>query len=343
MQMKNRNKYVKGILQGLCGLILVSAVNEVSATCSWGGSGSSPGTMTKDFGDIVISPTAVAGDVIASVTYSTSDVRSAVGTGGIFLKCKVNDVIQWGNSTFGTTTYNGIEYIDSGIEGLAFRVSFDNSSSAYNPPFDSFSFPPGYSGVIESSSTQEFTYANIRPVTLSLIKTANIIGSGTVPAGTLFNVQETGSGFDIFYYNISAFNVISGACEVSDYPTEVSLGSAYSQRFRNPGDTQNETEFSISLTCNSSTLSPTMTFEGATDSIYPTVFSNPSGDSYAENVGVQLLSNGSVITPGASVSLGQVGTTSVMPYGFSARLFRTGNAITAGSVDVPVTFTISYE
>lgn len=341
MQMKNRNKYVKGILQGLCGLVLVSTATGVKAACSWAGSGSAPGTMTKDFGDIVISPTAVAGDVIASVTYSTSDVRSAVGTGGTFLNCNNGTTILWGNSSFGTTTYNGIEYIDSGIEGLAFRVSPTGNSSYFKEPFASFSFPPNYSALIVSSATA-FQYNYIRNVQVDLIKTADTIGSGTVPAGTLFNVQD-GSGFDIFYYNISAFNVISGACEVSDYPTEVSLGSAYSQRFRNPGDTQNETEFSISLTCNSSTLSPTMTFEGATDSIYPTVFSNPSGDSYAENVGVQLLSNGSVITPGASVSLGQVGTTSVMPYGFSARLFRTGNAITAGSVDVPVTFTISYE
>lgn len=329
-------------MRGLFGLMLVSLATGVKATCRWAGSGSAPGTMVKDFGDIIISPMANKGDVIASVTYDTSDVRSAVGTAGTFLNCNTNDVIHWGNSSFGTTTYNGIEYIDSGVEGLAFKVSPTGSSSLFREPFSGFSFPPDYSGSIVSSSTA-FQYNYIRNVQISLIKTSDAIGGGTVAAGTLFNVRETRSGFDIFYYNISSFNVIRGACEVSDYLPEVNLGKAYSQRFRNPGDTQNETEFSISLICNSSTISPTITFEGETDSIYPTVFSNSSGDGYAENVGVQLLANDSVITPGATVSLGQVSSTSVMQYGFSARLFRIGNPVTAGSIEVPVTFTISYE
>lgn len=342
MQMKNRNKYVKGIMQGLCGLVLISAATGVKAACRWAGSGSAPGTMVKDFGDIIISPTAKKGDVIASVTYDETDVRRAVGTGGTFLNCIANDVIMWGNSSFGTTIYNGKEHIDSGIEGLAFRVSLGSSSYLHRPPFDHFSFPPDYSSQISGGRTA-FQYDYIRPVVISLIKTTDNVASGIVPAGTLFNVQEIGSGFNIFYYNIGAFSVTTGVCEVSDYPAEVSLGSAYSQRFRNPGDTQNETNFSISLTCNSSTLSPKITFEGATDSTYPTVFHNASGEGYAENVGVQLLANNSVITPGSSVSLGQVGATSVMQYGFSARLFSTGSAVTAGSIDVPVIFTVSYE
>lgn len=342
MQMKNRNKYVKGLLQGLCGLMLVSAATGVQAKCSWAGSGSAPGTMVKNFGDIIISPAAKKGAVIASVTYDETDVRIAVGTAGTFLNCNTGDVIMWGNSSFGTTIYNGEEHIDSGIKGLAFRVSLGSSSYLQRQPFKNFSFPPDYSGQIVNGKNA-FQYNYIRPVVISLIKTTDNVVSGTVPAGTLFNVQEIGSGFNIFYYNIGAFNVTAGACEVSDYPAEVSLGSAYSQRFRNPGDTQNETDFSISLTCNNSTLSPKITFEGATHSTYPTVFRNASGEGYAENVGVQLLANNSVITPGSSVSLGQVGATSVMQYGFSARLFRTGDAVTAGSIDVPVIFTISYE
>lgn len=62
-----------------------------------------------------------------------------------------------------------------------------------------------------------------------------------------------------------------------------------------------------------------------------------------ENYGcwlMQQLASNSVIMPGFAVSPGQV-TTSVNRYEFCARLFRTGNALTAESVNAPVISTVS--
>lgn len=56
--------------------------------------------------------------------------------------------------------------------------------------------------------------------------------------------------------------------------------------------------------------------------------------------------NGSVITPGPTTAVllgGKVSTLAPRAFDISARLFRLNGNMTAGAVEVPVTFTIVYE
>lgn len=344
MQMKDADSNNTKILQVICGLILLTVVSGANAACMALGPANFPGTMTRDFGDIVVSPTTVAGDIIASVDYTPQDIRSAINfnstAGSYFLRCGSDDILLFGNSTYGVTSYNGSEYVDTGIKGFAFQVT---PYGGLKSLFSSFMFPPEYDFSLNGiGEFNRLSYLYMPTLTVSLKKISDNVNSGVVPAGTLFNLSQRGTSFIILDYNISTFNIIMSACAVSDYPAEVSLGSAYSHKFRRPGDTGNETNFNISLTCNSSSLYPVVTFEGSTDAEHPTVFTNSSGDGFARNVGVQLLRNSSIITPGRAVSLGQAAA-SLNQYEFRARLFRLNGAVTAGSIDVPVTFTISYE
>ncbi|MEL0554242.1 MULTISPECIES: fimbrial protein [Enterobacteriaceae] len=180
-------------------------------------------------------------------------------------------------------------------------------------------------------------------INIYAFKAGGSVNSGHLPAG-LFGSIKVGL-LTVLNINFSGVDVTAASCEIKDYPAEVPLGIAYKQRFPNPGDTQNETTFSISLACEDTRLLPALAFEGATDSTHKTVFSNTTGEGYAANVGVQLMRNGSVITPGAltPATLGSVTSTAAMAYDFSARLFRLNGNMTSGAVEVPVTFTITYE
>lgn len=173
-------------------------------------------------------------------------------------------------------------------------------------------------------------------------KASEAVNSGMLPAGILGSIRAGSLTLIDIYF--SGVDVTSASCEVGDYPAEVSLGTVHMQQLRNPGYVENETTFSISMACDDYNLIPAIAFEGPTDGTYNTVFRNTSGSGYAANVGVQLLRNGSIITPGiaTAVSLGRV-TATTMDFDFSARLFRLNGNVTAGLVEVPVTFTIVYE
>lgn len=178
-------------------------------------------------------------------------------------------------------------------------------------------------------------------INIYMVKSTYSVGSGTLPSGLLGTI--TAGSLELLNINFARTDIISSSCEVSDAPPQVPLGTSYPQRFNSPGDTQNETKFSITISCNHDAVSPTIMFDGNTSSTYPTVFVNTSGDGYAENVGVQLLKNSSVITPKTNISLGKAMSTAPTVYDFNARLYRLSGNVTLGAVDVPVTFTISYE
>lgn len=318
--------------------IFVSVPPVVLADCKLNGS-AREGTVNLSFGNVTVLPEAVAGSVIATTGGSTTAIANAVGMPAnvSFMSCGINDISVWNGSSYGTVEYNGEILIDTGVQGLAIRTSTGATSGSNGTAVGvGVKFPPDYSAALSHTAITANQYGQRK---FELVKIGDVVG-GEIPGGTLV-INRTG-GRNALTWQLNASSVINAGCTASDYPGEVSLGSAYSSQFRSPGETQNETNFSISLTCNSTKLRPVIAFEGATDDAYPTIFSNRPGDGYAKNVGIQLQANGNVITPGSVVSLGQAGSP-VNQYVFGASLRRTGDAVTAGSIDVTVTFTISYE
>ncbi|CAH6675745.1 fimbrial protein [Pseudocitrobacter vendiensis] len=295
-----------------------------------------------EFGDITVLPNTPNGTILATTGGSSGEIADALAMGSAgagFMSCDIGDLSVWGGSSYGTIEYNGETLIDTGVPGLAIRTA-TRSTSGGNPLAigTGVTFPPDYSASLTGTTVTVHQYGQRR---FDLIKIGNVEG-GIIPPGTL--VTSTLGGVRVLTWQLnSASNVSVSGCEATDFPAEVSLNSAYSQQFRNPGDSQNETNFIITLTCDRTDLRPAITFKGdVDDASYPTVFSNSEGDGYAQNVGVQLSANGSVITPDSAISLGRPASF-VTEHLFSASLRRTGDTVTAGSVDIPVVFVLSYE
>ncbi len=131
------------------------------------------------------------------------------------------------------------------------------------------------------------------------------------------------------------------ACTVNDYDKTLDLGTVYTQQMNSPGSTSVAKDFNINMTCSSTQLSPTLTFNGETESNLPSVLSNNLGGS--KGVGVQLLYEGKIITPGTAISLGRVSATYAKDYIFQARMYQTLSSVTAGGVEFTTTFTVEYE
>lgn len=162
---------------------------------------------------------------------------------------------------------------------------------------------------------------------------------GRVNGGLFYNMT-TSDGLDILDVYVNSFAVSVPTCTVNSYDSSVELGWAFTQRLKSVGTTSNKTPFTINMACASTSLNPTITFTGNTVTNYPSVLANTGT---AQGVGIQLLYQNNVITPNTSTSLGKVATTSSTDYNFDAQYYQTASPVTAGTVDVIATFTISYE
>lgn len=152
----------------------------------------------------------------------------------------------------------------------------------------------------------------------------------------------TSDGKELIRVYYDSFKVTVGSCRVNTWDKEVDFGTVPTRTLKVAGSTGKEAKFNINLYCSSTKRRPSITFEGSTDSAYTTVFTNPSGEEYAQGVGVQLLKDGNVITPGEKAPL-QVAGSGSRDYEFSSRVFRLNNKLTVGAIDIPVTFIMTYE
>lgn len=322
-----------------------STTDYKTSTFNWAGS------AAIDFGDISVSPTAQVGDVLATVTYGRLDGDSAA-LRMAWCDDQPTGTLSLGSSDFSTVDYNGEELVDIGITGLAVRLVNVGSDSAGSL----WAFPPDMSqaesDVFGAATAGDYTgyaltVANFGNWNFELVKVADTVSSGTASSGTIatFSLSNPDdfdlSSSTIYSLTLTSFAVTAEACTVNSYDTSVDLGTASSQSFTAVGSTSSATDFAINMTCSSTSLSPTLTFSGTVDDNVSSVFANDSGT--ATGVGVQLLYGDTAITPDTAVSLGTATSTSATDYDFKARLYQTTSAVTAGSVDTTVNFTLEYE
>ncbi|MFE8154209.1 fimbrial protein [Brenneria goodwinii] len=325
--------------------VCYSDSSEVSAltTFSWGG------TTVIDFGSVSVSPTAQVGDVIATVDYGY--VGGADPTGFItFCDYRPSDLLIF--SINGKNNASG--FLDTGIDGLGIRMTntsasgptwiLDGASTTYNSAYDiTAAATLSIDGVATSGyglSVDMLGYWRFE-----LVKTADTVSSGASDTST-FTLWTDGIEFNlpsltIWTWSFSPFTVTAEACSINGYDTSVDLGTATTPSFTAVGATANSTDFTINMICSSTGISPTLTFSGTVDDDVSAVFANDSGT--ATGVGVQLLYGNTAITPDTAVSLGMAPSTSATDYAFKARLYQTAGAVTAGSVDTSVIFTMGYE
>ncbi|BFT84027.1 fimbrial protein [Enterobacter pseudoroggenkampii] len=274
-----------------------------------------------------------------SHVFSSSNLASAFGVSGWatrFVSCTAGETLIIGNSSY---TANG-NYLRTNVSGVYLNAQAQ-SSSYWKYPLNGGNYTlalPSSGYITPGHLTHGFNGANIINHDILMDKMSQ---GGVVDSGLLFNIS-TSDGLDILDVYMNSFTVTVPTCTVNNYDKAVDLGTVYTQQMNFPGSASSAKDFSINMTCASTSLTPTVTFVGEVDSNYPTVLVTNAGD--ATGVGVQLLYGGSPIVPGAAVSLGRVTTsTSSQDYNFQARAYQTSSSVTAGGLDFTATFTIDYE
>lgn len=304
-----------------------------------------PKQAIVDFGNVDVSTNIAVGSIVK--TYNLGELYD----GTVMFFCS-NMPIPPGISLFsgelGTITYNGTKYIDIGIEGLALQMRNNSNDSRGGL----WSFPASMS-VAGNVIYEKFNNTNshtlyIRSLgswSFHLIKTAKFVYPGVSTGGIIAKFAHSDGGnitgineLGSFYFK--PITVTAPTCTIESYDKTVFMGKVTTSKLNTLGATSNATSFQIRMYCQSTNLSPTLSFEGDTDTNLG-VFKNITGGTYASGVGVRLAYGGKYITPGTPVSL-KVPHTSTADYNFSASYVRTGDLV-SGTIEVPVTFTLSYE
>lgn len=158
----------------------------------------------------------------------------------------------------------------------------------------------------------------------------------------------TSDGLELMHVYVNAYYVYRKAgCTVSSTSrnVDVDMGDMYHKGDSFVGALGNEVSFTIDAYCHNTNVN--IAFEADTDNNYPSVFTNPRGDGYAENVGVQIKKDNTIVTPGVPFYLEtrdiSQWTANKINYSFSAQLFALAGAKVPGVIDIPVTFIFSYE
>ncbi|WP_049101605.1 fimbrial protein [Klebsiella oxytoca] len=234
-------------------------------------------------------------------------------------------------------------YFSTTAAGFGMRFAIGGTAGIQIPTSGITSFTISSSGVYSLSSAFD-TIPSISK-TLYYAWTAGSVDTaseGETAEGGFAARLVTSDGKELVRLYYDSFNVIVGSCRVSAWDAEVDFGAVPVSTLQVAGEPGRETNFNISLTCSSTQRVPSLSFEGNTDAVYTTVFTNQSGDNYAEGVGVQLLKGSDIVTPGENVVL-QVLASGVRDYEFTSRLFSLDSPTTEGAIDIPVTFTMTYE
>ncbi|OTA17305.1 fimbrial adhesin protein precursor [Xenorhabdus vietnamensis] len=217
--------------------------------------------------------------------------------------CDASTKIEWKFSGYPLITANGSQDLyDSGVSGIGIRVN-----------------------------TQE------HEAKIEFVKTENQTGSGMIKSGTLTAYME---GTAIYSYHLSNISFITPSCFLQKRDILVPMGKIESAEFSGINSTAGEREFTVELSCNTSTPLE-LVFGTSTLSGFGDVLDLDQDKNSASGVGLQVLYQNQPIPFNSSIKLGNTtdGTHSVS---LKARYIQTGNRITAGKANATTTLDIIY-
>lgn len=181
----------------------------------------------------------------------------------------------------------------------------------------------------------------LKALSIALLATATFASAGAFAAAS----STTVAGGTVHFTG----EVVDAACVVDTGSQDqtVFLGQVKASDLAAPGDIANTKQFNITLDECSTTAAATasVSFNGTVDAKDPTalaVSSITTPGNAATNVGIQILSDGKVITPNGgetSSPITLVDGSNVLP--FNAQFIATGTAV-AGAADADATFNITY-
>lgn len=220
----------------------------------------------------------------------------------------------------------------TGIPGIAYRGSLPAWAfaglSGYWPTQNSYSSGGGYN-LAAGNAIIEF------------VKTGPI-GSGTFGPQTIMDSTIAGRPFfKIILDNAIIIKPITPACTVTQSAITVNLDDANTSQLATMGNTSKDTAFNIPLNCTSA-ANISLVFSGDVADNTNAVFSNLSGSTNANSVGVQILKDSTPVPTmaGTYLNLGQINGSISIP--LIARYYALTNNADVGAVSAIAYATIAY-
>jgi type 1 fimbria pilin len=256
----------------------------------------------------------------------------------------------------GTGTYLKNNLYDSGVQGLAVRISCGGSDACLLSGYWPYS---GTWPVAARTNPAPYTYLLLvyGSVHVELIKTGPITTQGVL-SGTFAKLKAGGAtGNYVWGGPVQIIPANNPTCVVSTPAIVVPLGSIPATTFKGVGSTSPTMPFNIELGCSGGDA-------GASTQIYVTltdatmlantsnVLSLAAGSS-ASGIGIQVLNGSAVLSYGPDSNVagnvnqwhaGTVGTgQSTFSIPLMARYVQTGATVAPGSANGIATFTMSYQ
>ncbi|MCG8709351.1 fimbrial protein [Brenneria sp. 4F2] len=182
--------------------------------------------------------------------------------------------------------------------------------------------------------------------TFKLVKISDIASGAWPPLslGWSYRNQPNTQTGALFAINLLSAPVSVSACSVNNQAVNVSFSTIKGQiDLKGPGTTTAAQPFNLSLNCTAATPI-NVTFGGIRNAI-----DNALGilalddDSGATGIGVQLLRNNQPLIIGNAISLGKTNSDGNIDFPFSARVYQSGERVTAGAFRATATFTLTYQ
>jgi type 1 fimbria pilin len=207
-----------------------------------------------------------------------------------------------------------------------------------------------YPGRTFLALNQYYTF-NDRTLTVELIKTAPVTGSGPLVAGqysSFYLPTDPGHPVMTSWVQGNAITIVSPSCEIDagSKNIAVNFGSVPLGSFGGVGTTAASRPFTINLQCQQSPGSVLVRLDGTTDpSNSPGVLQITQGAQSARGVGIQVLDrNNQPVVYGSNMNAGSSPSgPSTLQVPFTARYYQTGGVITPGEANSLATFTIQYQ
>lgn len=287
-------------------------------------------------GPITVSPSAAIGSAIA--TGQTQTTITDIAQGGSY------NIFNWASPPVTGVTFsqNGALVSPTNISCIGISVWNDASIPKAGSPDFTIRQPA-------KGGTNTYT------VNYALVKTANVVSSGTLNSAVFASVISDCSqdpavpppDYTPASIKITGSPAVSlQACTVNNPAINVPLGTTSSSAFTGIGSTANTQTFNVSLTCSQATnakitLSPGSS--GAFNAANGVLNLDPATTgTAATGVGIQLLYNNAAAPLNSAISVGSLTAAGNLTVPLSARYYQTASKVTGGVANGTATFTMTY-
>ncbi|WP_355659713.1 fimbrial protein [Halomonas salifodinae] len=298
--------------------------------------------ITMNMGQVIISPQAQVGEVLAMREFTIHGVNNLGSCDGSSGGWALGRVLQGQPSALAADIHT------TNVPGVGIRLSRRRQGQGLD---DLVTYPHDHP--LLANTTLNLVQGFFR---VELIKIAPQTGSGPLSSGTYSTYYLDGSGPSrpMLTSSVlgSGITVVSSSCEVDAGSRNIGVdfGSVSTPQFTGIGSTQASREFSIELNCVGPTLGEDLVVLGfdylPDPSGAPGVIRIDGGVDAASGVGVQLLDarSDAPIASGDSVDVGSLAGAGerVLSLPLRARYYQTEANVGGGVTRALATFTIEY-